>query len=199
MAGLTNSRTKKSSTLQICSGEIASRNRNLRYTCHLSHLLGRLVQPNGGLLTADAFLRCFQTFMKHVRENLHCMCILGIHHVLTFCDLSAQHPRGQEYALPGDAGSRLFRHLDVLQHGLLSVEEVVRGLSGQQALRAVRQASHDEDEQWLRDIFNACDVSRTGMVTFEEMRRYLLSVFLVMRQQDPAVFREFGYVLQYLL
>lgn len=127
----------------------------------------RLVQPNGGLLTADAFCRCFQTFMKH-------------------------HPRGQEYVLPDDAGNRLFRHLDVLQHGLLSVEEVVRGLSGHQALRAVRQASQDEDEQWLRDIFVACDVSRTGMVSFEEMRRYLLSVFLVMRQQDPAVFREFG-------
>jgi Ca2+-binding EF-hand superfamily protein len=88
---------------------------------------------------------------------------------------------------------RLFRRLDTLQHGLLSVHDIVRGLSGQQVLSGLRQQADEQRDQWLRDIFNACDVSRTGMVSFEEMRRYLLSVFLVMRQQDLTVFQEFGY------
>lgn len=87
---------------------------------------------------------------------------------------------------------RLFRRLDTRQRGLLSIHDIVSGLSNQQVLSGLRQQADEQRDQWLRDIFDACDVSRTGMVSFEEMRRYLLSVFLVMRQQDPTVFQHFG-------
>lgn len=74
----------------------------------------------------------------------------------------------------------------------MSLEDIVRGLLRQPAMQTAQQQSEQDDDQRLREIFQACDVSRAGVVSFENVRRYLLSVFLVMRQQDYTLFQGYG-------
>ena len=64
------------------------------------------------------------------------------------------------------------------------------GYQGENASNSLAEGTRDDT---LRQIFSAYDSEGRGFITFEEMRRYLLSVFLIMRQRDDSVFQQLGY------